>query len=334
MKNFKNYIFETLSGETTNNDTTNNDSLKDKLIYLFNTDGDDKEIRKLIDISDFDYEYEFRQPRFYQDPDKIIISGDLDEVADYLGEEVHNISTYINSLSYYPPDEYVDDEEIRYQIDDDNKKIIIEILKEFNINITLDKLDEEIVNLLGLKFAEKTKENIESEISYGLQQTKVKRARKIHSEVVFDLEEEFDQHDGDKLEIQIDIDELEGEKTVNSYIKSKYELLDLEDFQYSNLDDENYKYVNNEIKKYLTELLNNVKNNKEKILNNLSDIDFYNIMNLGGDFLKKIKSYDYQKKYIDGNVKNYEDLLFYKKIVNDKIKKDFEYLIKVRDFNL
>jgi len=113
------------------------------------------------------------------------------------------------------------------------------------------------------------------------------------------------------------------------------------------LNNNNKDKLNNFINDELNKLLIYCKDNKENIINsNTKEVKFRdtidNIMSIGGVFLEKIKSYDYQRKLIFDNIvsntikysTNNLFLLNKHKILDSKIEHEVNKYKKSREFNL
>ena len=344
MKNYNNYITE-------NTDVDKID-LKDELIDLNdkNHDGvNDDAIRKLIDLpSEYDYEFNFSSQRFYQDPNQLIILMEFDEAKDLLQEDDNQISTFIDyQCSYNQPNEYVENEEIEYNLEDPEKEIMDKILKHFNVKH--DYGDEKISDFFSLDYFDKYAEYLKSEISYVVQLSKEKTVKTIMKTFLIELEMDYGKtgsHDYN-LEMIIDLDELVGEKTVFSWMKPQIDKLDLEELDYMHIHGEFREIMQFEINKHLTALLKDIKENDilndDDFVKNLTR-DSFSIKNLGGNFLKQVKSLEWQKKYVDDAFKGRTNVrknqqqkmeeLDFLDVIHPDMKKELKKINRKKSFNL
>lgn len=320
MKNFLNFINENLS---------KTDFLDDLTLWLKNgKNTEDAFFKKYIDV-DVDYFKDLEYDKIYEE---IILTMDKDCFENMFNIDIAYLSVFIDLNSNYPNYEYeVGDEYFNY-FNDENIKTYNKILKLFNID------EHNYYFSLLCSISKKSRlmlTNIDSEITYSYNKATIEDADKLWNELPY----YFDKLNKDILKIGVDIDNIKT--TIYNLISESQIIVEkIETFTYEvSLVDSEFEELNENLKKLLNDLYDYFLNNKKDLLKNLIKYDKYEInrfRQLGGDIEKYLKSFEFQKMFIengDDKLKKYIDLKDIE-ILNPDIKKKYEYLIKIRDFNI
>ena len=344
MKNYKNYIKEHKDYQIKYEENT----LAFKLQTALDKPGDnDKEIRELI--GDFDYEeykYDYIRSKRENDTDQLTITFISDTDLPYiLGVEDYDLSIFIDYMSNqgdFSSGYYIDIEEVYYHLNNDNKELFIKVLNLLNIGTEKNyEFDENIFRLFFKTFNDKKiVDDIEDElvehIDNFMNACKEKMASSAQDKILelgFFLTSDKDKDGEDIFEIVFDLKKIDNNKTLYEIFK-KNELSDSLNFNEFEIDEKAETEMEKNVQDELNKLYDVVKENKAPLLEQiLLKYNIADIKTLGGDVLKMVMSYEYQKKYINNKLENLKKLIEIE-IVNKKIMEDFGYLITLNNFNI
>lgn len=342
MKKFKNYISE---------NNINKESVKDKIVFLYKNIKDnverEKQLRELIDINVFDYVVELEKDDFYKyraienvDYDLILkISGSVDDISEYLDEDGNYVFDYINYQSSYPPEEYVDDDEIQYRIKSENIEICKDILNELSIKYNDNNLIEytiKVIKILNIK----TISNMTNNIGYYIGETKTKYSDNISKKINFELDYNSKKSNFDII-IRLNDDDIYSDyQTIDKWLNNEKKAFDLSFFQNYTIDNMFEKDLDSDIEKDLKVFYENIIDNENNMLNNIKlfdNIEF--IVKIGGVLLENIKDYKNQIEYFEKKHKYYSDSEKYdlvkdNGIISDEAERFYKKRKSINDFNL
>ncbi len=340
MKNYINYINESKDYQ----EQYDKDTLSYKLQTALDKPGDnDKEIRKLIgSFDDIDYTYDYNRAKWEwkSETDQLTIifePEDNEEVEELVGLESGELFTYLYYLNAQGSNEQTDLSEIEYTLNDENGELMKKILKIFNIEYNLYEDETKIRYFFNLfddyKEIYEIKDNILYDIGDYVYECKVAMANKEYHKLNFFITEGH--VNGETyLEFVFDL-----KKVKNFKVNTLYEYFQLNDnitWDIGGYDEDKdaKESLDKSTKEYLEQLLKIVTEKKDDIIKNMTiKYNIPKIKSLGGDFYDYIKSYDFQKIFINNDA-NKLKILIDEEIVNDKIMEDFSYLIDINKFDI
>jgi len=350
MKNYKNYINEYYSKDY--EEVYPKNTLSYKLQKALDKPGDnDKEIRNLIGFDEhIDYKYEYQRSKYERDTDQLILifePDDTEYVAGLMGIDDKDLYEYEYLISdYNSPNEINTYDDIQYFLNNENKKIFENIFNIFNIKIdNIDNIDnienEEIGSFFSLfEFSDDKIKEVGDEITNYIDIYIFNNKRKMANEIYFKLNFTINKDSYLKnhwFEFVFDLKKVKYAKNV----KTLYEYFKLNDnieknfnFDEYEIDEEIETEYENDVKKELLELEKHIKKYKEDILNNINIKNHIGyIEELGGDILKKVTEYDFQKKYVGDDLEKLKYLISHN-IINPKLKDEMDYLLNIEQFNI
>jgi len=346
MKNYKNYLLESLKKET----------LGDRLRKAY--EDDNKElIAKLIGYdpeNDFEYKLEFIESWDYFDGKmkkylkEIEMYCDSDDFDDYANIQSIYIGSYTDMRTYGY--EYIlNVDEMNYQFTGEN----LELLKKIYTILDFKFIEDEYTNFFNIDnniFSNFT-QNLKIYVENGIQNSKEKETNEYFRKFL-DAGFEVDVVNIKTYltKITIVIDELPDVKSFKD-ILDKYtdEFNDFEELTYStSMNNKEYEKTQVELKNELTKFINKLKPYigsdgiinynffKNYILNELTKnhLDLYYFKSLGGKIYNEyIKNDEWQDDFIDKKLDNY-NYLIKNEIITDNMKKKYAYLVAAKKFKI
>jgi len=325
-----------------NNDAS--DTIKSKLLKLETEEDNDSGIRQLIGIEYYDYDYELESSDstpFGENTLKIMMHQS--QAEEYLELELNDLSYFLEyNKDYITIEEYTETDEIKYQLNNDNLKVLQEIFKEFNCELR-NSGDFNIDKFFDLKIFKRVSEEIRNNISMMITSSKEKNANTESEKLDFYFE-----YNSGVINIIFDLDDLDvDKKNVNEIIQKQIKTFYIHDFNWDyDIDPDAKKEMNISIHTILTDLLSDIKENDDYLENELSlNEDMESLIELGGDFkdyveenqtaifLHLIEEEDTAEENEERQIVFYK-LLKKEGIVNEISNKKFGSKITSRDFNL
>jgi len=323
------------------------DTLKSKLLLAEVEEDNDADIRTIIGIEGYEYDYELESSEltyFGENTLKIIMHQS--QASDYLELELNDLSYFLEyNKDYITIEENeIEVDEIKYQLNNDNLKVLQEIFKKFNCELR-NSVDFKINTFFNLKIFNNISEEIRNNISMMITTSKEKSANTESDKLDFYFE--YDSGSG-IINIIFDLDDLDvDKKNVNEIIQKQIKTFYIHDFNWSyDIDPDAKKDMNISIHTILTDLLSDIEENDDYLEDELSlNEDMKSLIELGGDFkdyveenqtaifLHLVNDEDTAEENEERQIHFYK-LLKTEGIVNEISNKKFGSKITSRDFNL